>query len=402
MYDLKERIPKNELDNRIRKFQKHLVEKNIDGALIMQNTDLYYFTGTIQQAHLYIPCQGSPLLMAKKNFERAKHESLIENIVAFTSPKQISNILKKEGYNLPNSIGMELDVLPANTYIGYGKIFEKCKLVDISHFIRLVRSVKSDYELGIMRQAAIFADKMIAHAGKLIKEGMSELDLASEVESYARKSGHQGNVRMRLWGNEMFYGHIMTGDSAAVPSFLASPTGGIGASPATAQGAGFNKIKQNEPVIVDYVFAYRGYLADETRIFAINGLPDELVSAHEAMLDIDYMIREKAKPGVSSGDLYDIAVTKAEQLGYEDNFMGAGSDRVRFIGHGLGLELDEYPFIAQGQNMLLKKNMTIAMEPKAIFPGKGAVGIENTFVVTENGLEPLTTLKEKIDVIAPR
>jgi Xaa-Pro aminopeptidase len=92
-------------------------------------------------------------------------------------------------------------------------------------------------------------------------------------------------------------------------------------------------------------------------------------------------------------------LTAAKDLGYADNFMGVGARRIRFTGHGIGLELDEFPFIAKGQPLVLQPNMVIAMEPKVILPGRGVVGIENTLIVTESGLESLSTLREDVVVV---
>jgi Xaa-Pro aminopeptidase len=198
----------------------------------------------------------------------------------------------------------------------------------------------------------------------------------------------------------MFYGHLMSGPTAAVPSYLASPTGGVGASPAIAQGPGYRTIQRHEPVLVDYVFVYNGYLSDHTRIFSLGSLPQEIIDAHAAMLEVQQMVKQIAKPGVASGTLYDQALAKANELSYAENFMGAaGRERIRFVGHGIGLEVDEYPFLAAGQDLQLQEGMTIALEPKLIFPGKGVVGIENTHVVRQYGLEQLGRFEEEILVL---
>ncbi len=399
MFNTEKNTPSLELGRRIENFKAYLQANNIDGALIIQNTDLFYFAGTIQQAHLYIPADGEPLLMVRKSYERALEESNLEKIVPFSSPKQIPDLLRENGYNIPGVLGLETDVMPVNYYFTYRECFENSKLTDVSHFIRLVRSVKSGYEIEIMKKAAFFSDMVAEKAKELLEEGITEIEFAGKVEAEARKLGHQGIIRMRLWGSEMFYGHIMAGASAAIPSFLSSPTGGLGVGQAVAQGPGLIPIKKHQPVLVDYVFAWMGYLADHTRIFSIGALPDELIKAHRAMLDIHTMIKKEAKPGVKAGDLYDMATEMAEHLGYGENFMGVGDQKIRFVGHGIGLELDEYPFIAKGQKMVLKENMTIAVEPKLVFPGKGVVGIENTHVVKKGGLEQLTLADDQITIV---
>jgi Xaa-Pro dipeptidase len=391
--------PREELDRRIQQFQEYLGAQDTEGALILQNTDLFYFTGTIQQAHLYIPVEGAPLLMVRKSLARARTESALASIVPLRSPREIPDLLAAQGLAIPRRLGLEMDVIPAALYLNYRRLFAGVDLVDVSHGIRQVRAVKSPYELTLMRQAAVLADEVAGAARGLIREGMTELDLAGRVEAEARRRGHQGVVRMRMWGGEMFYGHLLAGPTAAVPSYLASPTGGTGAGPAVAQGAGFGKIQPHQPILLDYVFAWQGYIADHTRIFALGDLPDDLMAAHQAMLDLQNALKKQARPGLRVGDLYAFAIQWTADRGYGDWFMGADDQRIRFIGHGVGLELDEYPILAQGQDMLLEKNMTIALEPKLIIPGKGVVGIENTHIVTDDGLEQITRFDEAIQII---
>ncbi len=388
--------PKTEIDDRIEKLQRHLLHEGIDGALILQNTDLFYFSGTIQQSHLYIPAQGPPLLMVRKSLQRATAESPISTILSLNSPKQLITLIQEKGLKPPKVMGMELDVLPTNIYFSYKRLYPEVEIRDISIPIRLVRAVKSAYELNLIRQAAAFSDQVAETMPNLLRTGMTEIELAGLVEAQARRLGHQGIVRMRLWGAEMFYGHLMSGPAAAIPSFLASPTGGASVSAAVAQGPSFRKIRRNEPVLFDYVFAWKGYISDHTRIYSIGRPPQKLVEAHAHMLDLQERIKAMATPGTVAGDLYTAAIEIAARKGVGEHFMGAGADRIRFIGHGVGLELDEFPFLADGQKTELKEGMVIALEPKLIFPGKGVVGIENTHVVTPNGLEQLTHAEQQI------
>lgn len=392
-------MPAVELEGRIERLQQALQEKGLDAALIVQKTDLFYFSATSQQGYLYVPDAGQPLLMVFKDFDRARQESPLELVMPIGSLRTMPEILADRDLPLPQKLGLELDVLPANLYLQYKKIFEHAELVDVSTEIRLIRAVKSDYEIECIKEAARGSDLVCARVSELLEEGKTELALAGELESYARSLGHQGIVRMRLWGSELFYGHLLSGAGAAVPSYLASPTGGKGPSRLTGQGAGFRKIRKNEPILVDYVFALNGYISDHARIFCIGELPDDLKAGHEAMLDIQKQVKSQARPGVASGEVYEIMVHLAEQKGYGQWFMGVGDRRIRFTGHGIGLELDEFPFLAKGQKLKLEKNMVIALEPKLIMPGKGVVGIENTHQVTENGLVPLTRSPDSITFV---
>ncbi len=399
MYRTDANTPRSEIYQRLYKLRNQLEENNIGAALIVQRADLFYFSGSIQEAHLYVPVDEDPILMVFKSFERAIAESALSRIVPLESPRAVPEILRQNNYVLPQSIGMELDVLPANLYFNYQRLFENKDIVDVSRMIRMVRAVKSPYEIDIMRRAAALSDQVAEQVPDLLREGMTELELAGLIESEARKRGHQGIVRMRLWGNEMFYGHLMAGPSGAVPSFLSSATGGIGASPAVAQGPGFRPIQRHEPVLVDYVFALNGYYSDQTRIFSLGEPPADLMAAHAAMVELQALLKEEAKPGVQGGAVYDLALEWTRAKGYEAHFMGVGRERVQFVGHGVGVELDEYPFLAAGQKLELQNGMTLALEPKLIFPEKGVVGIENTHQVTENGLEQFGRFQDEIFVV---
>ncbi len=399
MFETRNNVPPEEIHGRIERLQTELQKQQCDGALIIQNSDLYYFSGTIQQSHLYVPAEGSPLLMARKSLERARAESPIEKIIALGSPKQIPEILKDHGLYMPRRLGFELDVLPVNLFRSYELLFDGPDVTDISPTIRSLRAIKSDYEISVITQAAKFSDQVAAYTAQVLRAGMTELELAGLVEAHARKLGHQGIVRMRLFGGELFYGHLLGGASAAVPSFLASPTGGTAPNPAVAQGAGFAPINQHEPVLLDYVFAFNGYISDHTRIFSVGSPSDELMAGHEAMVSLQNQLKSVAKPGVSVGHIYDLGVASAAQAGYGDYFMGTEATRIKFIGHGVGLELDEVPILAKGQQTPLEENMVIALEPKLIFPGKGVVGIENTHVVTKTGLKQLGQYPDEITIV---
>jgi Xaa-Pro aminopeptidase len=388
-------VPAKELTTRIHDFQNRLKNQGLDGALVIQKADQFYFTGTTQTGWLYVPEQGHAVFMVFKNVERARAETHL-SVIPVLSPKKIPGILMAQGLDLPEKLGMELDVLPTAQYLMFKEIFKTSSIQDVSFEIRSQRAVKSEFEIQCIRKAALMADRVAEQVMELIQPGMPEIELAGLLEAHARKLGHQGLIRMRMWDNYLFYGHIMCGAGAAVPGAFASPTAGAGLNPSIGQGPGRDVIRPNEPVLVDYVFSLDGYLADHARIFSLGPLPEELEKAHDAMLTIQEAVSRAAVPGAVTGDLYDQMIAMADDLGYGDYFMGAFHPRIRFTAHGLGIELDEFPFIAQGQTMVLEPGMVLALEPKVILPGRGVMGIENTWLVTETGLERLTRFPDEV------
>ncbi|MCM2358665.1 MAG: Xaa-Pro peptidase family protein [Geobacteraceae bacterium] len=392
--------PKNELEYRYRKLQQYMAEEGLDAVIILQNADLFYFTGTIQSGNLYIPAAGEPIYMVRKDFSRARMECGLKEVVPFVTMREIPAILGERGYPEPVRIGMELDVLPVNFLERYRKVFPRGEFVDATPLIRKVRMVKSHYEIHILQDAAQQVDKVYRRAREVIREGMSDIELAAELEFVARKEGHHGLIRMRAFNGEMVYGHVISGADTAVPAYLDTPFGGMGPHPCFGQGASWKRIGRNEPVVVDFSGSFDGYLVDQTRIFAVGGICDRLRKGYDDMVRVQQRMEELAAPGMPWGRLYEECLALAVELGYEESFMGARGAQVSFIGHGLGLEIDEYPFIARGfDDMTLEAGMVFAFEPKVVFPGEGAVGIENTFYLTESGLKRLTFSDEELVIV---
>jgi len=386
--------PVDELARRITALQKLLQQKEVDGALIIDPADLFYFAGTGQRAQLYVPAEGRPLLAVKKSFIRAREESALEDIVTLANLKGLPALLQEYGYRQPAALGLELDVLPAALYLLLQRLFPDAQLVDISGLSRTVRMVKSAYELEVLRDAARLNYTMYSRAADYIKEGISEVELAGQLEMVYRQAGHQGVTRMRGFDQGTHYGHILSGASGGLPSCMESATGGRGVSVSYPQGAGFKKIARDEPIMIDYGGVIDGYMVDQTRIYCIGRLPDKLVLAHEAALRISESVKQLMVPGALCGDIYRQALQLAAASGFGEHFMGY-DEPAPFIGHGIGIELNEWPVLAAGFKTPLEQGMVIALEPKFIFP-EGVVGVENTCVVGEKGLETLTVFEEHI------
>ncbi len=392
--------PTAELEIRYRKLQAYMAEAGLDAVIVAQNADLFYFTGTIQSGNLYVPVEGEPLYMVRKEFLRARMESGLKEVVPFRSMKDLPAILANYGYHQPQRVGMELDVLPVGFFQRYEKLFPGAEFIDATPLIRRVRMIKSHYEMHILMDAANQVDKVYRRAKEVIREGMSDLELAAELEFVARKEGHQGLIRMRGFNSELFYAHIFSGADSAVPAYVDTPLGGVGLTPAFGQGASWKHIARNEPIIVDFAGSFDGYLVDQTRLFAVGGLSDKLKKGYEDMLKVQERMMLLAQNRPTWGTLYEECLALALKMGYADNFMGNKGAQVSFIGHGIGIEIDEFPFIARGFNdMPLEPGMVFAFEPKLVFPGEGAVGIENTFFLTEDGIKQLTFSEEKLAIL---
>lgn len=381
--------PKKEINARIKNFQKELAAKEFDGAVIILNSDLFYLTGTVQNAHLFVPAQGEPVMAIRKSLNRGREESPLPNIVPMKSPKELPGILASFGYNKLDKIGMELDVLPVNSYGNYRKMFPDADITDVTPLIKQVRSIKSPFEIDQLREAGRVIDSAYREVPRVLREGMTEVELSSLFEAALRRGGLAGSSKMRAFNQDYFIGNVCSGRSGVYPSYFDGPVGGSGMTPAYPQGAGTKLINRNEVVYIDYTCVINGYTIDQTRIFCMGKLDPKLENAFKAALQINEELVKFMQPGMPWEDAYYLAVKMAEDMGYKDIFMGYKDDKVRFVGHGIGLELDELPVFAPGLKNPLKPGMTFALEPKFVFP-EGAVGIENSFVMTDKGPEYLS------------
>ena len=381
--------PRSEIDSRIKKLQSSM--DGIDGALLFQAVDMCYFSGTAQDGLVYIPRDGEPIIMMKRSLVRAKEESPLE----VRPLKNMRNLKEDLGIKTSATIGLEMDVLPCSFYFRVNKALEDASFVDVAERIKHIRSVKSEFEIKLAKEAAQMLVEGFSTVPDHIKEGMTEVELMCRMESEMRLMGHQGSLRFRRFNSIVPIGHIMSGSSAAIPSFLASPTGGKGTSVVFPHGPGYRKIKRNEPVFVDTVGICNGYIADATRIFSLGKIEPGLVEAYEASCQIEEAIAREMMPGRTARELFELSESEGARLGYGDFLGGPVGSKCGFVGHGVGLELDEYPVLAPLDHEI-QEGMTIAVEPKIIYPGKGVLGVEDTFLTTSSGALRLTEMPLEI------
>lgn len=388
--------PEAELRLRIDRFQEALKKKGLDGALISQNVDLFYFSGTTQRSVLYVPQQGSPVLIVQKSLERAREESALELIEPMNTPQDIKKVLRKHGIDSLRLVGLEFDVLPVAHFMRLQRVFPGVSFSDVSFLVRRLRMVKTAFEIEQIKRAVGVIERILSKAREIIRDGVTELEVDGLLGGFARSLGHQGRLRMRGWNQEMFHAHVLCGKTATIPSFTETPIGGPGTTPAIAQGAGHNRIRQNEPILVDLGVGINGYVADITRTFVIGQLPERFYQGYEVLQEVEALVGSEARPGVLCSDLYQEAVRIVEARGFGEYFMGFGQGKVHFIGHGLGLEIDELPVLARRYHSSLEEGMVFAVEPKMVFPGEGAIGLEDDYLVTPAGLTKLSHFPDHI------
>ena len=387
--------PREELEDRINQLRKNMERAGIAFSIILQNVDLFYFAGTVQKGVLVVAVDNGPLLFIERNVDRAAVESGLE-IIPIKRDKDVGEILMAKGI-LKGKCGMEFDVVPVSVFERWKSIVGLDDFTDIWPAIRDLRIIKSPFEIEQVKRSGSVCDHVFEKARDVVREGAREVDIAAFLEAEGRRVGHQGFLRMRGLNQEMMNLYITHGRSGTIPSSGDVPIAGAGVTHAIAQGPSLNKVEKGVPVVIDYGGGYNGYITDETRTFVVGELKERFKKPYEVAKEIVEDATVYGKEGIDGTELFLRAEEKAKKAGLDEYFMGFESGKVTFIGHGLGLEINELPVITPRHHIILKEGMVFAFEPKFIFPGEGAIGVEVDYVVRKDKLERVT--RTSIDLV---
>ncbi len=394
-------VPQGEIQRRLAALQSRMTtgEAPLDGVIIVQYVDLYYFAGTVQTAHLLIPARGEPRLLVRKVLERAQGDSPLADIQGLHSMRQLQGHIEELCGPPPWRLGMELDVLPAASLAFYEKLLESASFTDASPAIMDLRSVKSDWELDRIRDAAALTDAVYRELPQVLKPGMSTIDLQATLEAFMCRAGGLGLTRFRGLNLELSPGVIVSGPNGAIPAYSQFPIGGKGPHPAYPQGGDHDPIVADTPIIFDYLGSRSGYFCDQTRMAVLGEMPQEASRILDGTAHVLRHIESLLKPGAVPEAVYESAVAAAAAAGIAEGFMGPPGGGAGFVGHGVGLEVNEYPVLAPRMRQPLVAGNVLAVEPKVTHPQYGVVGLENTYVVTDSGPQRLSAAPEDVVVV---
>ncbi|NYT05372.1 MAG: aminopeptidase P family protein [Methanomicrobiales archaeon] len=378
-------VPPAELNDRLKRFRAEMDEKEPDWELaaFFGNINLYYLTGTMQDGVLLVPRDGEAVFHVRRSFERALHESRFPAIEPMKSFRDAAGRFCA----MPGSVHMETEIVPVALLARFRKHFPVPDVKSLDGRIAAVRAIKSAYELDLMEQAGeIHRRVMEERVPRILAEGMSEADFACRVFSAMVEEGHHGTVRFGMFDTEIILGQIGFGESSIYPTAFDGPGGSYGLCPAVPLlGSRERTLQDGDLVFIDTGCGVQGYHTDKTMTYAF-GTPlcDEAVALHCRCVEIQNNMAAMLRPGTVPSAIY-AEIMDSLDPALQENFMGFGGRRAGFLGHGVGLLVDEQPVIAPGFDEPIQEGMVFALEPKCGIGGVGMVGIENTFIVTPAG-----------------
>lgn len=381
-------LDSSESSFRLSRLCNAISSEGADMAVIRSNAMKFYLTGRVFDGYIFVNVQNR----IPKYFVRRPIHLTGDGVYHIRKPEEIPALLKSEGWlNGTKSIGFDFSAVSVGEFNRLMALFKDLSPCDISRAVRIARSVKSDVEIAKIEESGCLQTEVYREIPKLFRQGMTDVDFQIEIERALRRHGCLGQFRISGDSMELFMGSILAGDNADSPSPYDFAMGGEGLDPSMPVGANGTVIKDGMTVMVDANGNFTGYMTDMTRTFALGEIDPKAFLAHQVSIEICQCLSQAAIPGAKASDLYQMAFDIARQAGLTDHFMGH-RQQAGFVGHGVGIEINEAPVIAPKSRDVLEAGNVIALEPKFVIPGTGAVGIENTYVVASYGPARCLTL----------
>ncbi len=382
---------REELAKHFAKILQVMDKHEVDTLLVASNANIYYCSMRFFRGYVLLSKGKAPVWFVIRP-TNVKPEN---DIIRIRKPEDIPAWMENNGYPSPSVFGLEKDDLTYSEICRLKKLFPDASLGDASKILREARMTKTDWELNEMRKDGIHHCAAYKRFTGVYREDMTDVEFQIELERILRIEGALGYSRTSGNLMEINLGSVINGDNADNPTPYDFSMGGAGVHPSLPVGANGTIMKPGTSVMVDMSGAFNGYQTDMTRVWRIGEVSGTAYKAHECSRHILRRLEEIGKPGVSCAELYEVAIQIAREEGLEDYFMGH-RQKAPFIGHGVGIQLNEMPVLTPRSRDILQEGMTLAIEPKFVIPGVGAVGVENTYVVRSNGLENLTPYPEEM------
>lgn len=381
---------KAELMLRVSKIQEKMKQQGIDACIIAGNANLYYVADRVFRGYIYVAQAGAPIYFVIRPVGL-----LGDDVVYIRKPEQMAEEMSRLGIPTPEILGLELDWLSFNDAKRLAAVFPNAEIKNSTAVLKGARMVKTDYEIAKMREDGIHQTAAYAKVPQIYREGMSDLEFQIELERVIRLEGSIGFARVSGHLMEINLGSVLNGENADAPTPFDFAVGGAGVNRSLPVGANGCVMRHGTTVMVDMNGNFNGHQTDITRVWRIGEVDAMAVKAHGLSRAILREMEIMGKPGCPVAEMYNKALSMVEEAGLSDYFMGH-TQKAAFIGHGVGIELNELPVLTPRSKDLLEKNMTIAIEPKFVIPHVGAVGVENTYMVTDSGLVNLTPFPEEM------
>lgn len=346
------------IEKRLEKFLSKFESLGIDGAFVFKDENRNYLSGfTGDDSFLFITKEKSYFITDSRYTEQAQNEVVGFEVVEYKPPIHdfVASLVEKHNVK---RLGVEEDKLSFSDYIVYKEKLNGVELVQLEQTIEKIRMIKDAEEIKLIETAASIADKAFEHILGFIKVGMTEIEVALELEFFMKKLGASALSFPTI---------VASGNRSSLPHGTASE----------------KVINEGDFITLDFGCVYKGYCSDMTRTIVLGKANEKQKEIYNTVLEANEAALKAVKPGISCAALDKIARDIIVERGYGERF-GHG------LGHGVGREVHELPYVNARSKFDLEPGMVITDEPGIYIPGFGGVRIEELVLVTEDGYRVLS------------
>lgn len=389
MFDFHARVPRQELEARLAALRARLTaaDPGWQLALVNSKVNMYYLAGTMQDGVLTIT-PNEAILWVRRQYDRAVRESEFADI----RPMRSYRTLGEHFGEAPAAAYVEAKTATLEWLGMVRKYLPFGEWKPLAPHLNALRAHKSAYEADCMREAGKLHEEVIETVmPTLLREGMSEAELCGAVYLELLARGSMGICRYNQPVGEDVGGFCGFGENTCDALAFDGPDGCAGTCIAVQSiGSPARKLKKGDLVLMDMPAGLLGYHTDKSVVYYYGSLADDpnaalIREAYDLCASIERWAAAELKPGAIPEEIYQQAAAMVPDK-FRKGFMGGG----KFLGHSIGLTMDEAPVLAKSFREPLETGMLFAVEPKIMLDGIGLVGTENTYLVTEAGGESLT------------
>lgn len=385
-YDKFNLLPPQDLADKLERMRTLMAAQGVDTLFVADNNNKYYLTGRIFSGYILIGLDSILWFVRRPSVFREDRMILI---------RKVENIVEHIDTTKLGRIAFELNQMSYADITRFAKALNVSEFSNADGILNIARAIKTPYELSLIERSGECLSRVYSRIPSMYRPGMTDIDLQIEIERISRMEGCLGILRVNGSEMELNMGCVLVGDNADNPSPYDFAMGGAGFHPSLPVGADGTVIRQGHSVMVDTNGDFTGYMTDMTRTFTCGKITDDAVKAHHLSIDICNRLAVMGQPGVKASDLYSEALNMAINAGLGDRFMGHRS-QAGFVGHGVGIAINEGPVISPRSRDILQRQNVIALEPKFVIEGVGAVGVENTYIVEDGGMRCTTFAPEHL------
>ncbi len=346
------------MQKRIKKIRENMKTKEIEAFLIDAAKNCFYASGFSGTAcRILLTPENNYLLTDGRYIEQAEEETTGYNLIEVKEKQleRIRELLEKEKVK---ELGFESNRVSYQQFTQYQDKLEDIKLKPVKNLVEEIRQIKEETELETMKEAISITDQAFVHILDFIKEGITEREIALELEMFMKENGGSENS---------FKFIVASGRRSALPHGVATD----------------KKIEKGDFITMDFGTVYQGYCSDMTRTVVLGEPSLKQVEIYELVLEANRRVIAEIKAGMSCKEADQLARDLFREAGYVDKFKHS-------LGHGLGIEIHENPRLSYKSEQELKAGMVVTDEPGLYFPDWGGVRIEDNLLITDKGCQVLT------------